>query len=127
MEEIWRVLRRNGVCYLACPNRFSLLEPHYRLPFLSWLPRPMADRYVRMAGRGDAYLDNMPSYRRLRELARHFTLKDLTAVILKNPEIFLASDPGLLRRTQLISWLPAWFLKLLVPLFPVWILVLKKE
>jgi len=127
MDEIWRVLRRNGVCYLACPNRFSLLEPHYRLPFLSWLPRSMADRYVRLAGRGEAYLDNMPSHARLRELARQFKLKDLTAVILKNPEIFLGSDPGLLRRTQLISWLPARLLKLLVPLLPVWILVLKKE
>ena len=127
MKEVWRVLRPNGVCYLACPNRYSIIEPHYRLPFLSWIPRSVADRYVRLARRGETYLDNMPSYGELRDLALPFSLKDLTVTILKNPERFLKSDPQLLRKTKLISWLPPWLLKLLGPLLPVWILVLRKE
>ena len=55
MREIARVLRSDGVAYLATPNRWTLLEPHFRLPLLSWLPRRLSDPYVRMSGRGDHY------------------------------------------------------------------------
>jgi 2-polyprenyl-3-methyl-5-hydroxy-6-metoxy-1,4-benzoquinol methylase len=62
LEEVWRVLKPHGLTYLACPNRYSLIEPHYRLPFLSWFPRRLADLYVRLAGRGSRYVDQLPSY-----------------------------------------------------------------
>jgi SAM-dependent methyltransferase len=127
MKEVWRVLRYEGVCYLACPNRWTLVEPHYRLPFLSWLPRSMADRYVRLARRGESYLDRMPSYWKLKELTRPFQLKDFTAAILKAPELYLRGDPQLMRKIKHIHWLPFWLLKFLTPLMPGWILVLKKE
>jgi SAM-dependent methyltransferase len=55
LREIHRVLRPSGLLYLAAPNKWTVMEPHFRLPFLSWLPHPMADRYVRMAGRGSHY------------------------------------------------------------------------
>ncbi|HEY2345280.1 MAG TPA: methyltransferase domain-containing protein [Xanthomonadaceae bacterium] len=38
LREIGRVLREDGVGYLAVPNRWMLVEPHYRLAFLSWWP-----------------------------------------------------------------------------------------
>jgi SAM-dependent methyltransferase len=42
-----RVLRPGGLLFLATPNRFSLgLEPHVRLPFVGYLPRRLARRYV---------------------------------------------------------------------------------
>jgi len=47
LHEIKRVLRPDGLLYLAVPNRWTVIEPHYRLPLLSWLPRPIADWYVR--------------------------------------------------------------------------------
>lgn len=50
-----RVLRPQGMAYLAVPNRWMLLEPHFRLPFLSWFPQRVADAYVRAAGRGQHY------------------------------------------------------------------------
>ncbi len=40
--EIRRVLRTDGIGYLAVPNRWQLVEPHYRLAFLSWWPHSMA-------------------------------------------------------------------------------------
>lgn len=55
LEELARVLRPGGVGYLAVPCRWMLVEPHYRLPFLSWLPQRAADLYVRLAGKGDYY------------------------------------------------------------------------
>jgi SAM-dependent methyltransferase len=55
LREVKRVLSPEGLCYLAVPNRWGLVEPHFRLPFLSWIPRRVADPYVRAAHRGTHY------------------------------------------------------------------------
>lgn len=60
LREIRRVLRPSGLLYLATPNKWTLMEPHFRLPILSWLPSALADRYVRIAKRGSHY-DCWPS------------------------------------------------------------------
>lgn len=55
LQEIRRVLRGKGKVYLAVPNRWMLVEPHYRLAFLSWLPRAWRSPYLRASGRGSIY------------------------------------------------------------------------
>jgi len=55
LREIHRVLRPSGLLYLAAPNKWTVMEPHFRLPLLSWLPSALAHRYVRMTGRGTQY------------------------------------------------------------------------
>ena len=55
LGECARVLAPGGRGYLAVPNRWMLIEPHFRLAFLSWLPRSMRDRYVRLARKGTHY------------------------------------------------------------------------
>ncbi|HEU0153889.1 MAG TPA: class I SAM-dependent methyltransferase [Arenimonas sp.] len=55
LREIHRVLKASGRAYLAVPNRWMLVEPHFGLVMLSWMPRWMADRYVRIAGKGSHY------------------------------------------------------------------------
>ncbi|WP_426688987.1 class I SAM-dependent methyltransferase [Rhodanobacter ginsengiterrae] len=55
LKELHRVLRPDGVGYLAVPNRWMLVEPHYRLAFLSWLPHAWRTPYLRLAGKGSAY------------------------------------------------------------------------
>jgi SAM-dependent methyltransferase len=55
LREIARVLRADGLAYLATPNRWTLLEPHFRLPLLSWLPAKARTPYVRLARRGERY------------------------------------------------------------------------
>lgn len=49
-------------------NRWTLIEPHFKLPFLSWLPRAQRDRYLRLAGRGDHYDCDPPSHAELEAL-----------------------------------------------------------
>jgi SAM-dependent methyltransferase len=55
LRELHRVLAPDGVAYLAVPNRWMLVEPHYRLAFLSWLPRPLRTPYLRLMRRGERY------------------------------------------------------------------------
>jgi ubiquinone/menaquinone biosynthesis C-methylase UbiE len=38
LREISRALSPNGIGYLADPNRWAILEPHFRLPLLRWFP-----------------------------------------------------------------------------------------
>jgi SAM-dependent methyltransferase len=55
LQEVRRVLKPEGVGYLAVPNRWMLVEPHFRLPFLSWLPRGWRTPYLQAARRGRHY------------------------------------------------------------------------
>ncbi len=55
LAELRRVLKPGGRGYLAVPNRWMLVEPHYKLAFLSWLPRRWRTPYLRAAGRGEHY------------------------------------------------------------------------
>lgn len=55
LAELHRVLRPDGVGYLAVPNRWMLVEPHFRLAFLSWLPHAWRTPYLRAVDKGDVY------------------------------------------------------------------------
>lgn len=55
IEEIARVMAAGGCGYLAVPNRWMVIEPHYRLAFLSWLPSAWRTGYLRLRGRGANY------------------------------------------------------------------------
>ncbi|WP_407354114.1 glycosyltransferase [Luteimonas sp. R10] len=55
LEEVKRVLAPSGRAYLAVPNRWMLIEPHYRLAFLSWLPESWRTSYLRWRQRGTEY------------------------------------------------------------------------
>lgn len=55
LREIRRVLKPDGYGYLAVPNRWQVVEPHFRLAFLSWLPRRFRSAYLRLARKGRIY------------------------------------------------------------------------
>lgn len=123
-EEAWRALRPGGAAYVSAGSRRAVLEPHYRLPFLSWLPRGTADRYVRWTGRGAGYGEiRFLDYRPLRRLmeAPGFRVRDLTERALSEllgegrgagwrpAWAVLARLPASLRRPLLHAASPQWF------------------
>ena len=79
VDEIARVLRPGGVAYVAAPNRLRLVENHYRLPFLSWLPRELADRYVARSGRGTHYDCLLTTWPQLARMMRRAGLEPRNA------------------------------------------------
>lgn len=124
-DEIHRVLRVGGICYFGAASRLTVIEPHYRLPFLSWLPKGLADRYMQWAGRGPRYYENLRSWRGIKRLMAGFSHADYTIAVLRDPDRFDARDmiaPG--------SWIervPVWIWKLVYVLLPTYILVLTKN
>ena len=85
MEEIFRVLVPGGVCYFAGSNRFMWNEPHYNLPLLSAIPRPLAHLYIRLAKKADHYHELHYSYWGLKKLVKPFLVHDYTRAIIYNP------------------------------------------
>lgn len=48
LKEAMRVLKAGGILYLATPNKFWLTDPHYKLPFISWMPRRVSNAYLKL-------------------------------------------------------------------------------
>jgi ubiquinone/menaquinone biosynthesis C-methylase UbiE len=90
MKEIFRVLKPEGVCYFAANNRIMWNEPHYGLPLLSVVPRPLAHFYIRLARKAHYYHELHLTYWGLRRLVRKFTIHDYTRRILCAPEKYAA-------------------------------------
>ena len=122
MSEIARVLRPGGKCYFAAGNRLSLIEPHHKLPFLSMLPRPAANLYVRTFRDAEKYREKHLTLWGLRKLVSDFNVTDYTRRVVRNPKRYRATDmmqPGTAKHwtARAISKRAYW----LVPTY-IWIL-----
>ena len=117
LSEIRRVMKPDGVGYLAVPNRWMLTEPHYRLKFLSWWPHRWRTPYLRMMGKGDFYdcepLEMLQLERMLEAsglAGRNLCVEGLRAT-------FDIEHPGRIS-TRLLAMLPDVLLRLLNPINP---------
>ncbi len=117
--EMRRVVRPDGLLYLGLGNRLGVVEPHYRLPFLSWLPRGLAHRYVRASGRAEHYHEAFATRAGLRRLAAGLHVWDYTYPVLADPAAFAGQDavPGAVAR------LPRPVLRALRPVVPTYLWV----
>lgn len=122
--ELRRALAPGGRIYLTAGNRFAVIEPHYRIPTLSWWPRSVATALLKRSGRGARYDDiRFTTHRHLTgALARHgFTIEDLTDRVLATEIDRYESRigralgraaralPGPVRRGALSLVAPQWF------------------
>ena len=124
-DEIGRVLRPGGVCYLGAGNRFAPIEPHYRLPLLSWPPKPLANAYMRLARRRGPYMERHLSYWGLQRLLRRFKIVDYTPRVLAEPARFSGGDPAYAHLPT--RFVPERLLLAATPFAPTWIWLLVKE
>lgn len=124
-DEIHRVLKPGGTCYLGAASRLTLIEPHYHLPFLSWLPKPLAHRYMRLTGKGDHYYETLRTHAGIMRLVSRFEVVDYTLRVVAEPDRFRARDMlpenGWLVKVPLVLW------KALYRLLPSYILLLRKS
>ncbi|UCD94230.1 MAG: methyltransferase domain-containing protein [Candidatus Zixiibacteriota bacterium] len=125
MSEIYRVLKYDGFCFFGAGNRYVIVEGHYFLPFLSWLPHGAADIYMKLAGKKGVYDVRLLSLRKLKRLTRNFWTHDYTGMIFENPHDFCAED--VVRSGNIITGLPHWIYRLIYPMLPAWVWVLTKR
>jgi ubiquinone/menaquinone biosynthesis C-methylase UbiE len=130
VAEMHRVLSDDGVLYLGLGNRLGIVEPHYKLPFLSYLPPALADRYVRASGRADQYYERFRTRRGLRRMLSAFHVWDYTFPVLATPTRFAGSElfPGIAGRLAqtVLARAPRAALRLLLPLVPTYLWVATK-
>lgn len=126
LGEIHRVLAADGVVYLAAPNRWRLVEPHFHLPFLSWLPRPASDRYVRALGRGTHYDCAPPSHSQAISLFRSadFDVRDQTILALRETLNVELSGPLSRLFNRVV---PDWFPRLFMAIMPTYVFLLTRR
>jgi len=122
LSEIRRVLKPDGVVYLASPNKWWLTDPHYKLPFISWLPRPVSKLYLLIAKRRkwDIYSVSLSRLTHLAH-AEGFHLENKAWQLITHPESF-GIQPSML--TKFASWLPKKSAKWLLYVVPTHLVVL---
>lgn len=110
INEIYRVLKPGGICYLGARNKFAFIEPQYDLPFGSWIPSilPFGKNYM--------------SSGELQKLVEKFKIDDYTVKILKNPKKY-----GFLRLQKYSSIARYFPIGLLYDLVPNYIWILNKN
>lgn len=74
LQKIYSLMKKESIMYLTVPNKLWPIENHYGLPFLSWLPLPLANFYMSIMGRGKSYKDSSYSktYFGLRNLLKKY-------------------------------------------------------
>jgi SAM-dependent methyltransferase len=127
LQEIKRVLKKEGICYFSGPNKFSPVESHYGLPFLSWLPRSLADICMRISGKGEAYLWKPLAYSVIKSMLVDlgFFVTDCTKTIIDDPGKYHIEDilpPGSLKQK-----LAKFVLKTVPAIFPEFVFLLGKN
>ena len=123
-EEIWRILRPGGICFFSGPNRLAIMEEHYWLPFLSWVPRSIGNYYLKLFQRGTEYDVYPLLYWQLRKLWRYFIIHDYTNHMITDPERFSVKD-----RVEKYAWITKIspeIIKIFAPLYPNYNWILQK-
>jgi 2-polyprenyl-3-methyl-5-hydroxy-6-metoxy-1,4-benzoquinol methylase len=124
LSEIHRTLKPNGVCYFAASNRMNIHEPHYNLPFLSIIPRPLSHAYLRVLRKGNFYYEKHLSYFGLKSIVRNFQIIDYTKKIIFNPKYFHVEY--MIRESSLKYKLAKFMVKYMYVLLPGYIWILRK-
>lgn len=87
----YRVLKSNGIFYIATPNKLWPIEPHTKLPFISYLPNTIANKYIKLFKEGvDEYNIDLLTYSQLKKTLSYAfeEVVDLHSEITKNPKKF---------------------------------------
>lgn len=126
LREIKRVTSPGGMVYFAAPNKWRLIEPHFRLPLLSWLPRGASDAYVRATGRGTHYDCSPMSLRRLERLLRAagFAFQNRTILAIRETLAIEHQENAL---SRVLNALPDRVLAMGMPLMPTYVFQLTPE
>ena len=125
INEIHRVLKKGGILYLATPNKYWVIDPHSKLPLISWFPRKISSFYFKLFRNKN--WDVYPvSYKKIKKLTKNkFKIYNMTLEIMKNPKKY---NLDIFSRIQfLLKLIPGFILNFFSFIVPTYILILKKK
>lgn len=125
MIEIRRVLKKRGICFFGARNKFAIFDGHYSLPFISWLPRVLADIYIQKTTAKKKYDIKLYSYWQLKKLVNDFKLMDYTLEVINNPKKYKALE--VVPSNIVINKIVYLFSKLFYILIPNYLWILKRK
>jgi len=127
MKEIKRVLKPDGICFFTVGNRFRFMEPHYHLPFLSCIPKPLSHLYLRIFGKGKYYYENLLSYWGAKRLVKkfNFNIVDYTSAVIHDPQKYSATE--IIKPDSLKQKIAIFVIHFAYCFFPVYIWLLSKN
>jgi|LGVF01.2.fsa_nt_gb 2-polyprenyl-3-methyl-5-hydroxy-6-metoxy-1,4-benzoquinol methylase len=125
IDESHRILKSNGIFYIATPNKLWPIEPHTKLPFLSYLPRNIANRYIMQFKGIQEYDVFLLSYNQVRRslVSKFKNSLDLTPIIIKAPEKFYISNEIPEQLQPSLKKMPLCILRTFNYFSPSWVMV----
>ncbi|MCM8774277.1 MAG: class I SAM-dependent methyltransferase [Candidatus Omnitrophica bacterium] len=125
LNEIHRVLKENGLLYLATPNKYTITDPHYKIPFLGYLPYSLKKFIIRRFKNKE--FDTYPlGYKDIKKLINgKFDLQDFTLRVVKNPYRYELDVLPILKPLLLMT--PEVILRIVFFFMPSIIVLLKKK
>lgn len=125
LKEIKRVMTLKGVCYVAVPNKWAFIEPHFNFPLLSWMPQSLADFFVRLT-RKDYFYNVKPLGRSeyIKLLKKFFIVTDITEEVACN--INLYEEEGNIFKS-LVKYIPKSIINMALFFSPSFIFILRNQ
>ncbi|HEX7046424.1 MAG TPA: class I SAM-dependent methyltransferase [Gammaproteobacteria bacterium] len=124
LAEIKRVMKANALLYLAVPNKWRLVEPHYKIPILSWMPQQVADLVVRASGKNEEFDCKSPSRWELRRL---FSQSGFIHEELDREALRIVGEIEGSRAAEFMSRLPKLILSTMLLIVPTFIVTARKR
>lgn len=124
MAEIYRVLKKKGVCFFGAINKYTFWDSQYHLPLLVFMPKRLADWLVRITKRADSFIIFYRSYWQLRKVCNIFKIVRYTPKIINNPVKY--DFKKLVRFQTVLRLFPVSFWEKVEPVLPNFIWLLEK-
>ena len=119
LNEIKRVLKSNGICYISTPNWNFPIEPHYKLPLIHYLSKKLFIKILKVFGKYSEELYLLSYSEMKKKYSKNFEIVEYTSKILENPKKYHFSG-------KLIKYIPIFIIRKVLFLSPTNIFIIKK-
>ena len=124
ISELKRVVKKDGHIYIATPNKYWITDPHYRLPFINYLPRQLSNWIIVTTKRGSKWDVYPVSPLWIRKKFSNLQVISVIPFMAKNQTSYKL-DTGI-RISTLLKLIPTTLLKGLEVVTPTMIYLIKK-